>query len=51
MCEVARAVQSIEIETRRMVARAWVKDLVGNLCVRDRVSVWEDEEHSGDGWW
>ena len=40
----------MERESRRMAAGAWGKGLMGNLCVRGRVSVCEDEEHSGDGW-
>ena len=39
------------MKSRRMVAGAWGKGLMGNLCGRGRVLVWEDEEHSGDGWW
>ena len=35
------------MKSRRMVAGAWGKGLMGNLCGRGRVSVWVDKEVLG----
>lgn len=49
--EVLKAVKFIETKSRMVVARGSGRSQNGKLLFNVyRVSVWQDEKHSGDGW-